>query len=111
MQLPLTNADQFCESPDESHESMILAPSLSGLFGDIHITRVMNMRLIASTESEIATFSDQFLGLKTIFEQAEFPYWILVQEQTVLGLIVAAKEPRELLQPVSILYPSISISS
>ncbi|MHA2405169.1 MAG: GNAT family N-acetyltransferase [Candidatus Hermodarchaeia archaeon] len=61
----------------------------------------MNIRIIASTETEMATYSDQFLGLKTIFEQAEFPYWILVKDQTVLGLIVAAKEPRELLQPAS----------
>jgi ribosomal protein S18 acetylase RimI-like enzyme len=59
------------------------------------------MRLIASTEPDMATYSDQFLGLKTIFEQAEFPFWALVQEQTVLGLIVAAKEPRDLLQPAS----------
>ncbi len=62
---------------------------------------MINVHLIASTEAEIETYSDQFLGLKTIFEQAEFPYWVLVQDQTVLGLIVAAQEPRELLQPAS----------
>ncbi len=59
------------------------------------------MRLVASTEPDMATYSDQFLGLKTIFEQAKFPFWALVREQTVLGLIVAAKEPRDLLQPAS----------
>ena len=59
------------------------------------------MRLVASTEPDMATYSDQFLGLKTIFEQAKFPFWALVHEQTVLGLIVTAKEPRDLLQPAS----------
>ena len=69
----------------------------------------MNIRLIASTEPEMATYSDQFLGLKTIFEQAEFPYWVLIQEQTVLGLIVAAKEPRELIQPASTTFIQVYI--
>ncbi|MFX1577523.1 MAG: GNAT family N-acetyltransferase [Promethearchaeota archaeon] len=71
------------------------------------MTRVMIIRLIAYTESEMATYSDQFLGLKTIFEQTGFPYWVLVQEQTVLGLIVAAKEPRELLQPANTTFIQI----
>jgi len=65
------------------------------------------MRLIASTEKDMEPYTDQFLGLKTIFEQAKFPYWVLVQEQTVLGLIVAAKEPRELLQPASTTFIQI----
>ena len=69
----------------------------------------MNIRLIASTEPEMATYSDQFLVLKTIFEQAEFPYWVLIQEQTVLGLIVAAKEPRELIQPASTTFIQVYI--
>ena len=67
----------------------------------------MNMRLISSTEPDMANYTDQFLGLKTIFEQANFPFWVLAQEQTVLGLIVAAKEPRELLQPASTTFIQI----
>ncbi|MFX0170129.1 MAG: GNAT family N-acetyltransferase [Candidatus Hodarchaeota archaeon] len=59
------------------------------------------MQLIASTDAAIATYQDQFLGLKTIFEETRFPFWVLVENQTVLGLIVAAKEPRDHLQPAS----------
>jgi ribosomal protein S18 acetylase RimI-like enzyme len=67
----------------------------------------MAMQLIASTENEMAPYTDQFLGLKTIFEETKFPYWALVQDQTVLGLIVAAKEPREMLQPASTTFIQI----
>ena len=59
------------------------------------------MQYIASTDASIAAYQDQFLGLKTIFEETKFPYWILVDNQTVMGLIVAAKEPRDHLQPAS----------
>ena len=59
------------------------------------------MEFIASTDASIAGYQDQFLGLKTIFEETKFPYWILVDNQTVMGLIVAAKEPRDFLQPAS----------
>ncbi|MDO8056687.1 MAG: GNAT family N-acetyltransferase [Candidatus Hermodarchaeota archaeon] len=59
------------------------------------------MQFIASTDPSIAAYQDQFLGLKTIFEETKFPYWILVDNQTVMGLIVAAKEPRDHLQPAS----------
>ncbi len=61
----------------------------------------MIIRFIASTEADITSYQDHFLGLKTIFEEAQFPYWILVRDQSVLGLIVAAKEPRDLLQQPS----------
>lgn len=67
------------------------------------------MRLITSTEPDMGSYTDQFLGLKTIFEETGFPFWALVQEQTVLGLIVAAKEPRELLQPASTTFIQIYI--
>ena len=59
------------------------------------------MQFIGSTDASIVDYEDQFLGLKTIFEETKFPYWILVDNQTVMGLIVAAKEPREHLQPAS----------
>lgn len=65
------------------------------------------MQLIASTDNEMAPYTDQFLGLKTIFDETKFPYWALVQDQTVLGLIVAAKEPREMLQPASTTFIQI----
>jgi ribosomal protein S18 acetylase RimI-like enzyme len=65
------------------------------------------MRLIAYTEADMAPYTDQFLGLKTVFEQAKFPFWALVQEQTVLGLIVAAKEPREHLQPAGTTFVQV----
>ena len=58
----------------------------------------MTIRFIASTEADILPYQDYFLGLKTIFEEAQFPYWILVRDQNVMGLVVAAKEPRDLLQ-------------
>lgn len=67
----------------------------------------MNIRLVASTDGEIDTYSDQFLGLKTIFDETKFPYWVLVENQTVMGLIVAAQEPRELLQPASTTFIQI----
>ena len=67
----------------------------------------MIIRFIASTEADIAPYQDHFLGLKTIFEEAQFPYWILVRDQTVLGLIVVAKEPRDLLQQPSTTFVQI----
>lgn len=39
------------------------------------------------------------MGLRTIYDEAKFPYWVLTDEKTVLGLIVVAQEPRELIQP------------
>jgi L-amino acid N-acyltransferase YncA len=67
------------------------------------------LQLIASTDASIIPYQDQFLGLKTIFEETQFPYWILVQEQTVMGLIVAAREPRDLLQPASTSFIQVYI--
>jgi ribosomal protein S18 acetylase RimI-like enzyme len=67
----------------------------------------MNIRLIASTEAEITSYQDQFLGLKTIFEETQFPYWILIDNHTVMGLIVVAKEPREFLQPASTTFVQV----
>ncbi|MFX1540718.1 MAG: GNAT family N-acetyltransferase [Promethearchaeota archaeon] len=67
----------------------------------------MTVRLIASQEAEIANYQDQFLGLKTIFEETQYPYWILVDDQTVMGLIVVSKEPREFLQPASTTFVQI----
>ncbi len=67
----------------------------------------MIIRFIASTEADITPYQDHFLGLKTIFEEAQFPYWILVRDQTVMGLIVAAKEPRDLLQQPSTTFIQI----
>lgn len=67
----------------------------------------MKIQFIASTEGNMTSCSDQFLGLKTIFDEAKFPYWVLVEDQTVLGLIVAAREPRELLQPASTTFIQI----
>ena len=67
----------------------------------------MIIRFITSTEADIVPYQDHFLGLKTIFDEAQFPYWILVRDQTVMGLIVAAKEPRDLLQQPSTTFIQI----
>jgi hypothetical protein len=70
---------------------------------------VVAIRLISSQDVEVEKFADQFLGLRTVYDQAKFPYSILVDKQTVLGLVVAAREPRELVQPAGSQFAQIHI--
>jgi len=58
------------------------------------------MRLISSRDRGVEAFADQFLELKKTYDQAGFPYWVLVDGRVAVGLIVAAREPHELIQPV-----------
>lgn len=67
------------------------------------------MRLISSQDTDVEKFADQFLGLRTVYDQARFPYSILVDKQTVLGLVVAAREPRELVQPAGSPFTQIHL--
>lgn len=72
-------------------------------------SRVVTIRLISSQDADVEDFADQFLGLRTVYDQAKFPYSVLVDKQTVLGLVVAAREPRELVQPAGSPFAQIHI--
>jgi ribosomal protein S18 acetylase RimI-like enzyme len=73
------------------------------------VLRVIGIRLISSQDADVEKFADQFLGLRTVYDQAKFPYSIVVDKQTVVGLVVAAREPRELVQPAGSPFVQIHI--
>lgn len=70
---------------------------------------MIHVHFISSQDTTIKAFEDQFLGLKTIYDEAKFPYSILVEDQEVKGLIVVAREPRELIQPAGTAFTQIHI--
>jgi ribosomal protein S18 acetylase RimI-like enzyme len=70
---------------------------------------VIIIQIIASTDTTINQYADQFLGLQTIYDQAGYPYWILVDGNQVIGLIVIAQEPRDLIQPAGTHFMQIHV--
>ncbi len=67
------------------------------------------IQIITSNDPVINQYADQFLGLQTIYDQAGYPYWILVDNDQVIGLIVIAQEPRDLIQPAGTHFIQIHI--